>query len=123
MLSDSKLICFAATRDAEGAKEFYQDVLGLKLTEDSPFALAFDANGTMLRLQKIADHKPPQNTVLGWHVVDISAKVEELVKRGVRFQRYSGMDQDPQGIWASPGGARVAWFNDPDGNTLSLTQW
>jgi catechol 2,3-dioxygenase-like lactoylglutathione lyase family enzyme len=123
MLNDSKLICFAATRDAAAAKGFYEDVLGLKLTEDSPFALAFDANGTMLRIQKIADHSPAKGTVLGWHVADISAKVAELEKRGVRFERYPGMDQDQQGIWASPGGARVAWFKDPDGNSLSLTQW
>jgi len=123
MLNDSKLICFAATRNSDAAKEFYRDVLGLRLTEDSPFALAFDANGTMLRIQKSADHVPPKTTVVGWHVDDISAKVADLAQRGVRFEHYPRLVQDQQGIWKSPSGAQVAWFKDPDGNTLSLTQW
>ena len=123
MLNDSRLICFAATRNSEAAKEFYRDVLGLRLTEDSPFALAFDANGTMLRIQKFPDHVPPKTTVLGWHVEDIGAKVADLTQRGVRFEHYPSLAQDQRGIWNSPSGAQVAWFKDPDGNTLSLTQW
>jgi catechol 2,3-dioxygenase-like lactoylglutathione lyase family enzyme len=123
MLNDSRLICFAATRNSEVTLEFYRDVLGLRLTEDSPFALAFDANGTMLRIQKFPDHVPPKTTVLGWHVEDIVAKVADLTQRGVRFERYPSLVQDQRGIWNSPSGAQVAWFKDPDGNTLSLTQW
>lgn len=123
MMNDSRLICFAATKNAEAAKEFYRDVLGLSLTEDSPFALAFDANGTMLRIQKFPDHVPPKTTVLGWHVEDIDAKITILTQRGVRFEHYPGLAQDQRGVWKSPSGAEIAWFKDPDGNTLSLTQW
>ncbi len=123
MLNDSRLICFAATRHPEAAKEFYRDVLGLPLTEDSPFALAFDANGTMLRIQKFPEHTPAKTTVLGWHVADIAAKIAALTQRGVTFEHYPGLVQDQRGIWKSPSGAQVAWFKDPDGNTLSLTQW
>jgi catechol 2,3-dioxygenase-like lactoylglutathione lyase family enzyme len=123
MLSDSRLICFAATRNSEAAKEFYRDTLGLRLTEDSPFALVFDVNGTMLRVQKFPEHAPPKTTVLGWHVQNIAATITELAERGVRFERYPTLSQDERGIWKSPSGAEVAWFKDPDGNTLSLTQW
>jgi catechol 2,3-dioxygenase-like lactoylglutathione lyase family enzyme len=123
MLNDSKLICFAATRTPELAKAFYRDTLGLRLTEDSPFALAFDANGIMLRIQKFPDHVPPKTTVLGWHVQNIAAKIADLTQRGVQFERYPGLTQDPLGVWKSPSGAQIAWFKDPDGNTLSMTQW
>ena len=123
MLNDSQLICFAATRNPDMAKKFYGDVPGLQLTEDSPFALAFDAKGRMLRIQKFEEHVPPKMTFLGWHVKDIAAKISDLVQRGVRFERYPRLEQDPRGIWKSPAGAQVAWFKDPDGNTLSLTQW
>jgi len=123
MLHDVDLICFAATRNSEAAKGFYRDVLGLRLTEDSPFALVFDANGTMLRIQKFPEHVPPKTTVLGWHVADIGAKIAALAQRGVSFEHYPGLVQDQSGIWKSPNGAQVAWFKDPDGNTLSLTQW
>jgi len=89
---------------------------------DDDFALALDAGGTTLRVQKVAEVNPPPFTVLGWQVADIAAAVDELGKRGVKFERYPGMDQDPRGIWHAPSGARVAWFKDRDGHTLSLTQ-
>jgi catechol 2,3-dioxygenase-like lactoylglutathione lyase family enzyme len=123
MLSKAAIMCFSATRNAEAAKDFYQNILGLKLVEDSPFALAFDANGTMLRIQKVQEHSPPKHTSLGWKVADINSQVNALVSKGVRFERYDRLLQDGAGIWESPSGARVAWFRDPDGNTLSLTQW
>ena len=123
MLETSQLICFCATKRAEAAKDFYQNVLGLKLIEDSPFVLVFDANGTMLRIQKVSDHVPPQHTVLGWKVDDLRSRIDELSKKGVRFERFDRLPQDEDGIWQSPDGAFVVWFKDPDGNTLSLTQW
>jgi catechol 2,3-dioxygenase-like lactoylglutathione lyase family enzyme len=123
MLSHSPLVCFTASKNPDAAKSFYRDILGLRLVEDGPFALVFDANGTMLRIQKYSDHVPLRTTSLGWDVVDIRATIAALTERGVRFERYPAMDQDECGIWNSPSGARVAWFKDPDGNTLSLTQF
>jgi catechol 2,3-dioxygenase-like lactoylglutathione lyase family enzyme len=123
MLKDADIVCFAATKNPEAAKAFYGQVLGLALIEDSPFALAFDANGTMLRIQKVQEHTPPKHTTLGWHVTDIRAQIDELTRKGVRFERYGRLAQDEAGIWESPSGALVGWFLDPDGNVLSLTQW
>jgi catechol 2,3-dioxygenase-like lactoylglutathione lyase family enzyme len=105
------------------AKKFYRDTLGLRLVmEEPPFALVFDANGIMLRLGMAKEIAPAHGTVLGWQVPEIRATVQELTKVGVKFERYEGMDQDELGIWTSPNGAKVAWFKDPDGNTLSLSE-
>jgi catechol 2,3-dioxygenase-like lactoylglutathione lyase family enzyme len=123
MLSNAELVCFAATCNAPAAKDFYQGVLGLALVDDSPFALAFDATGTMLRIQKVQEHVPAKHTSLGWRVADIRSHIDALVRKGIRFERYDGLPQDEAGVWESPAGVRVAWFRDPDGNTLSLTQW
>ena len=123
MINDSKIIAFVATKDSVRAKNFYENILGLKLVHDGNVALLFDANGTKLMVQKVKEHNPPQFTVLGWDVVDINAEVEELHRRGIEVARYDWMQQDDKGIWTAPGGAKVAWFKDPDGNTLSLTQF
>jgi catechol 2,3-dioxygenase-like lactoylglutathione lyase family enzyme len=122
MLQNSAVIAFSATRDAERAKSFYRDELGLRLVADEPFALVFDANGTMLRIQKAGVFEPLPFTLLGWHVADIEQTVDQLRARGVAFVRYEGMEQDARDIWQAPGSsARIAWFKDPDGNLLSLT--
>lgn len=123
MLNTAELICFAATQNPDAAKNFYVNVLELKLIEDSPFALVFDANGTMLRIQKVQEHTAAKHTTLGWRVADIRAEMGELVCKGVRFERYERLPQDDSGIWKSPSGALIAWFLDPDGNGLSLTQF
>jgi catechol 2,3-dioxygenase-like lactoylglutathione lyase family enzyme len=123
MLSNAKIISFAATKNAAAAKDFYENVLGLKLLYDDLFAIAFDANGTMLRIQKVDEHNPAQFTVLGWDVQDINKIVDGLTEKGIAFSRYEGMGQDDRNIWTAPGGAKIAWFKDPDGNTLSLTQF
>jgi catechol 2,3-dioxygenase-like lactoylglutathione lyase family enzyme len=115
-------MAFVATTNAATARRFYADVLGLPLVEDNPFALVFDVNGTMLRVQKVERIEPPPFTVLGWQVDDIDASVDALRARGVSFVEYPGMHQDERRIWQAPGGARIAWFKDPDGNTLSLSQ-
>jgi catechol 2,3-dioxygenase-like lactoylglutathione lyase family enzyme len=122
-LSQQPIIAFVATRDAERAKKFYRDTLGLSLTDESPFALVFDAHGTMLRVTPVKDISPAVYTVLGWQVPDIVAAAKALEKAGVRFERYEGLQQDELGIWTAPGSsAKVAWFKDPDGNTLSISQ-
>jgi len=122
MLATAKLMAFVATSDGARARAFYEGRLGLTVIYDDAFALALDAGGTMLRVQKVGAIDPPPFTVLGWQVTDIAAAVDELGQRGVKFEIYPGMDQNPRGIWHAPSGARVAWFKDPDGNTLSLTQ-
>ncbi len=122
MLSDSELIAFAATTDLARARSFYGDTLGLRFVTEDDFAVSFDANGTRLRVSKVDQVAVAGYTVLGWVVDDIAASVRALAERGVEFQRFPWMTQDDLGIWTAPGGAKVAWFKDPDGNTLSLTQ-
>jgi catechol 2,3-dioxygenase-like lactoylglutathione lyase family enzyme len=123
MLGKSKIVTFVATSRPERAKSFYGEALGLRLISDDPFAVVFDANGITLRVQKVRVNIPPAHTVLGWDVNDIRAEMEELSERGVSFERYEQLAQDESGVWTSPGGAKVAWFKDPDGNVLSLTQF
>jgi catechol 2,3-dioxygenase-like lactoylglutathione lyase family enzyme len=121
MLSTAKLMAFVATADAPRARKFYESTLGLRVIEDQPFALVFDAGGTNLRLQKVDAVRAAPYTALGWQVADVVATVRALAERGVTFERYPGMEQDGLGIWTAPGGARVAWFRDPDGNVLSVS--
>ncbi len=124
MLTSSPVIAFSVTRNPDAALAFYRDVLGLTLTEDSPYALVFDANGTMLRVQKVGEYTPHPFTQVGWRVSDIAATAAALASRGVALERYPFLDQDGVGVWASPDGvAKVAWFKDPDGNLISLTEW
>jgi catechol 2,3-dioxygenase-like lactoylglutathione lyase family enzyme len=124
MLGSSPIMAFSAATDAERAKAFYRDQLGLRLVADEPYALVFDAAGTMLRVQKVQEVRLAQYTSLGWQVPDIAAKVEELTKAGVKFEHFGLPGQDEKGIWTPPGGsAKIAWFKDPDGNILSLTQF
>ena len=121
-LRDQPLIGFVATRDPARAKQFYGGTLGLPLLIDQlPFALVFDAHGTILRVTAVTELFLAPYTVLGWHVPDIAAAVVALQDAGVQFERYPGLEQDELGIWTVPG-ARVAWFKDPDGNTLSISQ-
>lgn len=123
-LSQQPIVAFVATRDAERAKKFYRDTLGLRLVSDeTPFALVFDAHGTMLRVTPVKELSPAAYSVLGWQVQDIIAAAKALKDAGVQFERYEGLQQDELGVWTAPGGAaKVAWFKDPDGNTLGISQ-
>ena len=125
ILGANKIVAFVHITDWARARAFYEDVLGLRMVEEEkPFALVFDANGIMLRVTPGGEHKPASGTVLGWEVESIERTVEQLTSAGVEFLRYPGLnDSDPLGIWTSPSGARIAWFHDPDGNVLSLTQF
>ncbi len=123
MLAKATVIAFTATRQPEEAKVFYRDQLGLKLVDESPYALVFRAGTTMLRVQLVADFQPHPFTTLGWDVPDIRATVAELAARGIATMRVPVIEQDEAGIWWTPNGDGVAWFKDPDGNTLSLTQF
>jgi catechol 2,3-dioxygenase-like lactoylglutathione lyase family enzyme len=123
MLGSADLVAFAAAADLERARAFYESVLGLHLVEQTPYACVFDADGTMLRITAVPDVSRPGYTVLGWRVADIGKVTAELGRRGVAFIRYDGMEQDDSAIWTTPAGDKVAWFTDPDGNTLSLSQF
>jgi catechol 2,3-dioxygenase-like lactoylglutathione lyase family enzyme len=123
MLRHYDAISFLATANPAAARLFYEDVLGLRLVSEEPFALVFDLNGRMLRIVKTDELQPARHTVLGWAVADIATAVRDFEARGIQFSRFAGMNQDASGIWTSPTGARVAWFKDPDGNALSLTQF
>ena len=122
LMYSEPLMAFVATAQPAIAMAFYQDTLRLPLIADEPFALVFNAHGTMLRVTKVEEVKAAPYTVLGWQVDDILAAAQELAERGVKFERYDGLKQDLSGVWTSPSGAKVAWFKDPDGNVLSLTQ-
>lgn len=122
MLPDSKLIAFVASAKPLEAKRFYGNVLGFTLVEESQFALVFETGGTTIRVQKVERVVAPGYTALGWQVGNIDNEVEHLSKRGVAFERFAHLPQDDAGIWLTPDGSKVAWFRDPDGNTLSLTE-
>jgi catechol 2,3-dioxygenase-like lactoylglutathione lyase family enzyme len=123
-LGKYNIIGFVSIVDVPRAIDFYRDTIGLRLvSEEPPFALVFDANGIMLRLGMAKELPQAHGTVLGWQVPEIAATVKNLQQAGVRFERFGGMDQDELGIWTSPSGAKVAWFKDPDGNILSVTEF
>lgn len=122
MIATSPLIAFIPTRDAARARRFYEDLLGLRFVSDDAFALIMDANGPMIRIARVGEFTPAPFTILGWHVADIHKEVAELSSKGLTFARYPHVAQGADGVWTAPGGAKVAWFLDPDGNTLSLSQ-
>lgn len=122
-LGAADLIAFVPTKDMAKARPFYEHTLGLALEGESPVACAFRAGGVLLRLIVVEQLTPFPFTLLGWSVEDIGEAVGGLSARGVVFERFEGVEQDELGVWRSPGGALVAWFKDPDGSTLSLTQF
>jgi catechol 2,3-dioxygenase-like lactoylglutathione lyase family enzyme len=125
VLGKSKPIAFVCTTNPARARTFYEEVLGLRFVSDeAPFALVFDANGTMLRVAIVREHVAASHTVLGWEVTSIESVVKKLTGAGVEFQRYPGLNENhPLAIWTAPSGSRIAWFRDPDGNVLSLTEF
>ena len=118
-----RMIGFLITANVEKAVAFYQGVLGFRLLGQDEYALVFDANGTMLRINKAKQHEPAQGTVLGWEVDDVHAAIAELGPRGVKFEQFDlpFMKQDAEGVWATPAGDCVAWFRDADRNVLSIS--
>jgi predicted enzyme related to lactoylglutathione lyase len=124
-LTQASPVTFVLTADRDRAKPFYAGALGLPMVSEDDFAVTFAlAGGAAMRLTLLPGHKPGDHTVLGWSVPDIAASVTALKVKGVTFKTYDGFGQDADGIWTAPGGtAKVAWFNDPDGNVLSLTQF
>jgi catechol 2,3-dioxygenase-like lactoylglutathione lyase family enzyme len=122
MLGPNNIIAFVPTRDALKARAFYEEVLGLRFIKDDGFAVVFDANGIMVRVAKAPEFKPLPFTLLGWQVSGIEEVVRGLQKKGVHFEIFGFFKQDELGIWTAPTGDKVAWFKDPDGNILSVSQ-
>jgi catechol 2,3-dioxygenase-like lactoylglutathione lyase family enzyme len=120
VLGQARQVAFVGVTDLDAAERFYGGVLGLDLLDARPFAVVHDTLAGQLRITLVPEVRAAAYTVLGWTVTDLESEVDRLVEAGVRFNRYDGMAQDDRGIWTAPGGARIAWFLDPDGNTLSL---
>ncbi|MES1223386.1 MAG: VOC family protein [Bacteroidota bacterium] len=122
MLTNAALKAFVPTVMPAKAKSFYKDILGLKFLYEDNYALEFDANGVLLRVSIVPELKPHPFTIVGWNVEDIAATIKSLNAKGIVCEKYEFLEQDKAGIWTAPGGAKVAWFKDPDGNILSLTE-
>jgi len=123
MLGSTNIVAFVPTRDADKARVFYERVLGLRFVNDDGFALVMDANGIMIRVARVGkEFTPAQFTILGWQVSEIENMVRALQNKGVHFEIYGFFKQDELGIWTAPTGDKVAWFKDPDGNILSVSQ-
>ena len=116
------VVTFLMTQNPEASIAFYRDKLGIRFLRDDGFALVFDMNGVMLRIVKAKSFTPVQNTVLGWEAINIGSTMARLEQLGVAFERYSNMGQDEHGVCTFPSGDKVAWFRDPDGNVLSISQ-
>ena len=121
MLGSIDIVAFVPTKDFEKARAFYEGVLGLRFVKNDGFAMVLDANGIMVRVAK-AQFTPAPFTILGWQVPDIEKMVAGLQAKGVQFERFGFLEQDALGIWTAPSGDKVAWFKDPDGNVLSVSQ-
>jgi len=121
VLASATVIGFIPTKDFRRAKKFYASKLGLSFLAQDEFALVFESGGTAIRVVKVGEFKAASFTILGWWVTDIEECVRKLRRRRIVFERYAWMKQDDLGIWTAPGGTKVAWFKDPDGNVLSLS--
>ena len=122
MLASSKMVGFVPTKDSAAARAFYEGKLGFQFVSDDAFALVVKAGDTKIRISKAQNFTPAQYTVMGWEVGDIEKMVAWLKGRGVEFQKYPFLKDPELGIWTAPTGDRVAWFKDPDGNVLSVSQ-
>lgn len=123
MLKAAQAIGFIPITDGGRAMQFYRDVLGLTFVADEPNGVVFNTGGCLLRLVKMETVEPAMFTVFGWSVDDIGSVLDQLTEQGIAIERYDWFDQDDRGVWTAPGGTQVAWFKDPDGNTLSVSQF
>ena len=122
MLGTENIVAFVPISDAAKARAFYEGILGLRFIQDDGFAMVLEANGIMVRAVKLKEVKPVQHTILGWNIRDIEKAVRALRDKGVHFEIFGFLKQNELGIWTAPTGDKVAWFKDPDGNTLSLSE-
>ncbi|PYT68645.1 MAG: glyoxalase [Acidobacteria bacterium] len=122
MLASGKMVGFVPVRDYDKARAFYEGKLGFDFVSQDQFALVLSVGGHRIRMTKMPNFTPLQGTILGWEVDDIQATAVWLRDRGVETEKYPFVPDRELGIWTSPSGDKVAWFKDPDGNVLSVTQ-
>jgi catechol 2,3-dioxygenase-like lactoylglutathione lyase family enzyme len=122
MIAQNPIIAFIPSKDAASARIFYEEKLGLRFVSDDSFAVVMDANGIMIRITRVGEFTPFPFTILGWLVDDVHQAVAEMTSKGLQFKHYAFLEQGNDGVWTAPDGSKVAWFLDPDGNTLSLSQ-
>jgi catechol 2,3-dioxygenase-like lactoylglutathione lyase family enzyme len=121
VLAAAAPVAFIPSTDLDRSRAFYAETLGLRLVEDTAHGLVLDVQGTKVWVVKVGDVLRPQPfTIFGWQADDLDATMASLADGGIEFLRYDGMDQDDAGVWTSPSGNRIAWFEDPEGNNLSL---
>jgi catechol 2,3-dioxygenase-like lactoylglutathione lyase family enzyme len=122
MLSSCKMTGFILTKDYDRARSFYEGKLGFQFVSLDQFALVMHTGQNTIRISKVPTFTPLQSTVLGWEVNDIVSTAKWLAERGVATEKYAFVEDKELGIWSAPNGAKVAWFKDPDGNVLSISQ-
>ena len=122
MLPSSKIVGFVPAANLAHAKMFYAGVLGFRVLNEDLFGISLEAKDALIRIAHVGEHQPAPFTILGWETSDLQKEVTELKTLGVEFLRIPGFPQDDLGIWTAPNGAQVAWFKDPDGNTLSVSK-
>jgi catechol 2,3-dioxygenase-like lactoylglutathione lyase family enzyme len=121
MLTKTNLIGFLVTTDYDRARDFFEHKLGFEFVSQDQYALVMRTAKNMIRIVRIKDFTPARNTVLGWEVDNIEELVALLANRGVEFEDYPFIQDHERRIWSAPGGDKVAWFKDPDGNVLSVS--
>jgi catechol 2,3-dioxygenase-like lactoylglutathione lyase family enzyme len=122
MLGAGKMMGFVPTKDYERARAFYEGKLGFEFVSLDQYALVMRVGGHMVRIVKIGNFTPLQGTILGWQIKDIEAVAAWLRASGVATEKYPFVQDKDLGIWTTPNGDKVAWFKDPDGNVLSISQ-
>ncbi len=122
MLAFGKIVGFLLTKDYDKARAFFEGALGFQFVSVDQYALVMNAGGTTIRISKAPDFTPARSTILGWEVQNIEAVVTWLKNRGITFEKYPFVQDRELGIWTTPTGDKVAWFKDPDGNVLSVSQ-
>ena len=125
MLRDAQVCPTLPTTDLKRAREFYEGVLGLKVTHASEGGIAFEAGNNSAIYVYERPPSPAQHTLASFQVDDLEAKVDEMSAKGIVFEQYDfpGLKTDEKGIAISEEeGERAAWFKDPDGNILAVNE-
>ena len=122
MLASGRMAGFVPTKDYDRAREFYEGKLAFEFVSLDQFGLVLSVVGHKIRIAKIPNFTPLQGTILGWEVEQIETVAAWLKERGVTLEKYPFAQDRELGIWTAPSGDKVAWFKDPDGNVLGISQ-
>ena len=122
MLASGKMVGFVPTKDYDKARAFYGGKLEFEFVSLDQYALVMSVGGHRIRIAKVHNFTPLQGTILGWEVKNIETVVIWLRDRGVPSEKYPFVQDRELGIWTTPNGDKVAWFKDPDGNILGVSQ-